>query len=218
MTTSPIHPESPVKTEPVPLLVLPTRNRGKHTEKFKANPVITNFFRVSAKPIEKIFIFSVKFFPQIPSDNSHLRMKLLNEILSQIKEQIPMPVLSGMNIYSTSSPTSIEQEYKCNEYKIKVKQVKLYDVSGNKNMVLTFLNNGLKNLMTKLGYVEIGKSGKFFNPKQKEVIDNLLMFSGYKANFVRLEKGIYLRVDPAKKIVRNETVLQFIDSFYQMHR
>ena len=44
------------------------------------------------------------------------------------------------------------------------------------------------------------------------------MFSGYKANFVRLEKGIFLRVDPAKKIVRNETVLQFIDSFYAMHR
>ena len=58
-----------------------------------------------------------------------------------------------MNIYSTTAPNAIEQEYSCNEYKIKVKQVKVYDVSGNKNMVLTFLNNGLKNLMTKLGYV-----------------------------------------------------------------
>ena len=33
------------------------------------------------------------------------------------------------------------------------------------------------------------------------------MFNGYKANFVRLEKGYFLRVDPAKKIVRKQTVL-----------
>ena len=85
-------------------------------------------------------------------------------------------------------------------------------------MLLTFLNNGLKNVMRKLDYMEIGKSGKFFNTKDKATIDNLIMYSGYKANFVQLEKGYLLRVDPAKKIVRNETVLQFIDAFYQMHK
>lgn len=41
------------------------------------------------------------------------------------------------------------------------------------------------------------------------------MYSGFQANFMQLEKGIYLRVDTAKKIVRNQTVLQFIDEFYR---
>lgn len=41
------------------------------------------------------------------------------------------------------------------------------------------------------------------------------MYSGYKANFMQLEKGIYLRVDTAKKIVRNQTVLQFINQLYR---
>lgn len=41
------------------------------------------------------------------------------------------------------------------------------------------------------------------------------MFSGFKANFMELQKGIYLRVDTTKKIVRNQTVLQFIDDFYR---
>ena len=40
------------------------------------------------------------------------------------------------------------------------------------------------------------------------------MFSGFKANFMSLEKGIFLRVDTAKKIVRNETVLDFINKLY----
>ncbi len=41
------------------------------------------------------------------------------------------------------------------------------------------------------------------------------MFSGYKANFMQLERGIFLRVDTAKKIVRNQSVLQYIDEFYR---
>lgn len=41
------------------------------------------------------------------------------------------------------------------------------------------------------------------------------MFSGYRANFMFLETGIFLRVDTAKKIVRSQTVLQFIDETYR---
>ncbi len=41
------------------------------------------------------------------------------------------------------------------------------------------------------------------------------MYSGFKANFVSLERGIFLRVDSAKKIVRNQTVLEYIDDLYK---
>ena len=44
------------------------------------------------------------------------------------------------------------------------------------------------------------------------------MFSGFKANFMRLEKGIYLRVDSAKKIVQDQTVLDFINSVYSKNK
>lgn len=44
------------------------------------------------------------------------------------------------------------------------------------------------------------------------------MFNGYRSNFVLLENGIYLRVDSAKKIVRNQTVLQYIDDLYKIHQ
>lgn len=45
-----------------------------------------------------------------------------------------------------------------------------------------------------------------------------MMFNGYRSNFVELESGIYLRVDSAKKIVRNQTVLEIIDEIYKMHQ
>lgn len=66
--------------------------------------------------------------------------------------------------------------------------------------------------------MEIGRSGKYFNTKDKKNIDNLMMFSGYRSNFVLLENGYYLRVDSAKKIVRNQSVLEAIDQIYSMHR
>lgn len=90
---------------------------------------------------------------------------------------------------------------------MKVKKVKVYDLKTNPALLLAFLNNTLRNCMRKLNYVEIGKSGKYFNAKEKTPIDSLTMYNGYKSNFVSLEKGFYLRVDAAKKIVRNQTVL-----------
>jgi hypothetical protein len=47
---------------------------------------------------------------------------------------------------------------------------------------------------------------------------DLKMFSGFKANFMQLEKGIYLRVDSAKKIVRNQTVLDYINDLYSKNK
>lgn len=84
-----------------------------------------------------------------------------------------------------------------------MKKVKVYDLKQSPHLLLAFLNNSLRNIMRKLNYVEIGKSGKYFNATDKTLIDNLNMYNGFKSNFVSLEKGYFLRVDAAKKIVRN---------------
>jgi hypothetical protein len=44
------------------------------------------------------------------------------------------------------------------------------------------------------------------------------MYSGFKSSFVELEKGMFLKVDAAKKIVRNQTVLAFIDQIYAINK
>ena len=41
-----------------------------------------------------------------------------------------------------------------------------------------------------------------------------LEFTGFKANLGSMEKGIYLPVHSVQKIVRNETVLVYINSIY----
>jgi hypothetical protein len=131
---------------------------------------------------------------------------------------IDNPVFSGNNIYSITPSRSDLFEIEIKEYRISIKNVKTLKVKENPKLLLSFMNNGLRSIMRKLNYIEIGRSGKYFNAKEKTMIDNLMMFSGYRSNFVLLENGFYLRVDSAKKIVRNQTVLQVIDEIYKIHQ
>ena len=43
------------------------------------------------------------------------------------------------------------------------------------------------------------------------------MYSGCKANFVKLEKSMFLRLDPARKIVRQETALSLINNIFSVN-
>lgn len=95
-------------------------------------------------------------------DNRVLREKILNQGLPSIKQQIHNPVIGGFNIYSVSQPTCEQREHIVGDYKINVKQVKCIDVKKNPKLFTLFLNNGIRNVMSCLKYIEIGQTGKFF--------------------------------------------------------
>lgn len=171
----------------------------------------TNHYKVELAPFENIFIFSVKFNPSIAFDNRVLRVQLLNQAMPEIQNVITKPVISGMNIYSIAPPAIAEFAVKLDSHEIKLKQVKVIKFKENPKLLLNFLNNGLRNIMTRLKYVEIGKSGKYFNLTDQTKIDDLILYGGFKSSFVLLENGFYLRVDSAKKVVRNQTALEAID-------
>ena len=101
------------------------------------------------------------------------------------------------------------------DYSIEIKLVKTFDIGANQRMLLLFLNNNLRQALRRLEFTEIGRSGKFFNSRNKQKLDALFMFSGFKINYVVLEKGLFLRVDPAKKIVRQDTALETIKKVYR---
>lgn len=83
------------------------------------------------------------------------------------------------------------------------------------HVFLLFLNNSLRGIMSRLGYVEIGRTGKYFTTVKPTPIDNLHMYKGFCSNFLECSKGMFLRVDSARKIVRSTTVLEEINSIYK---
>jgi hypothetical protein len=70
-----------------------------------------------------------------------------------------------------------------------------------------------------LGFNEIGKSRKFFDTNSRQEIPNtnLFLYSGFSTSFCLLESGLYLRVDPANKIVRSDSVLKVINDVYSLY-
>jgi hypothetical protein len=71
-------------------------------------------------------------------------------------------VISGSNLFSLVAPSETEKDIQVDDYTIKIKQVKVIPVGSNPKALLMFLNNGLRNMFGKIGYTEIGKTGKFF--------------------------------------------------------
>ena len=105
------------------------------------------------------------------------------------------------------------------EYKIRVKLVKNFNVFDNPKVKIHFLNNGIRNIMDNLKYLEIGKTGKYFNMNKKTKLEeDLILFPGFKANFLLGEGGLFLRVDPANKIVQKNTVLDYINMIYSNNK
>lgn len=73
-----------MEPEPRSLSTLPTRNKGAYSETFRTNPIQTNYYRVDTPSIQKIYIYRVKFNPQIEADNTKLRLSLLDKSSKQI--------------------------------------------------------------------------------------------------------------------------------------
>jgi metal-dependent HD superfamily phosphatase/phosphodiesterase len=99
-----------------------------------------------------------------------------------------------------------------------IREVNRFDAHKNPEMVQYFLGNVMRRVMQKLNYVEVGASKKFINMKNCMEIENVLVFSGFKVAFEMLENGYYLTVDTTKKIVRYESVLEFITYLYKINQ
>jgi hypothetical protein len=46
------------------------------------------------------------------------------------------------------------------------------------------MNVGLRGIMSRLGFIEIGKSGKYFDVSKSTQIDKLKMYKGFSSNFM----------------------------------
>ena len=123
----------------------------------------------------------------------------------------------GFNVFSSQEcPETITFNVE-GTYTVTIAQKSSYDLS-KREVLKQFLNNSLKAIMHRLSYVSLGRAGKHFNIQNKKEIDSLVMYKGVDATFEETENGIALRVDTARKMVRVDTVMQYIDATYKQAR
>lgn len=104
-----------------------------------------------------------------------------------------------------------------------VKEINFSDVQASEKeksgVIFSFLNNMIRNFFRQMKYTEIGRSGKFCDASSQKTLPgaNVTIFKGFSSNFTLLENGLFLRVDPMMKIIRNETVLDVINNVYKRY-
>ncbi len=89
------------------------------------------------------------------------------------------------------------------KYALTLKPVRVVDLAnlsstkeGDTFLPLNFFNNLMKKFFASMKFTSIGKSGKYFNPKSRKVLNNtgIILFNGYETKFNITENGLYLQV------------------------
>lgn len=206
------------------------RNRGHHLDKCSSVNIKTNLFKVDFNKETKAFIYAVKTQPEITRENNKKFRAILIQSRKVVERLIGTFAVTGRTIFGTKvqhcgkgGELTFKLEHEDAKYHFSLKLVKeitLGDIFSDDRrktgVVYAFLNNLLKNFFHQVNYTEIGKSGKYFDAKHFHKLDSakVIVYKGYSSNFSLLEGGLFLRIDPAVKIVRNETVLEVINKIY----
>jgi len=105
--------------------------------------------------------------------------------MPSVKTKLSHPVFRGFNIYAKDESKEKQFEIKTDKYLVAIQQRKVFDLSNRKVFQL-FMNVGLRGIMSRLGFIEIGKSGKYFDVSKSSQIDKLKMYKGFSSNFMEL--------------------------------
>lgn len=161
---------------------LPERSRGPYANKFRKVDIVSNHFEATLKGIEKIVVFSLKVEPKLDPKDIGGRKKIQDQIRDNVAKCLGKPVFRGFNVFSSQeyNQTLI---YSVGEYKVTIAQKSVYEVAKKPDVFKMFLNVSLRGMMSRLGFIQIGRSGKYFNTDTKKSLDNLTMYSGYVSSF-----------------------------------
>ena len=99
--------------------------------------------------------------PRIESNKIEMRNELVSLIKGEVAAKIKKPVFRGFNVFSREECNE-EVVVKVPGYQVKITQRKVHEVGSKPSVFMLFLNVSLRGIMSRLKYVEIGRSSKYF--------------------------------------------------------
>lgn len=136
---------------------------------------------------------------------------MLKTVRDKIKEKLEFYIDWGTCVYSLrkcGEPLEFSTEHQGTKYKISIDWVQIMEATDRDH--LTFLKIFFNSMMRGLKFETIGP--KSFNPAAAHSLDahHIKVWPGFDARMIMKEKGALLNVDVAFKVVRTDTVLNYI--------
>eukprot|EP01017_Pseudomicrothorax_dubius_P051612 TRINITY_DN996_c0_g2_i2.p1 TRINITY_DN996_c0_g2~~TRINITY_DN996_c0_g2_i2.p1 ORF type:complete len:269 (+),score=51.57 TRINITY_DN996_c0_g2_i2:50-856(+) len=210
-------------------IALPSRPQPIHSSggrRWQPIRLVSNHFQVSLDKGVHIFTFYLSFEPLLESDSRNLRQILVENVRAELSADIGFFILTGNTIYGTQKPTFEKSSYRTQcegtTYMMTLSLSREFTLGGGAegndgrtgapNSTFKFLNVLIKSYLRQLNYFEFGSSSRYFNRREKEIIQdtNIVALKGFVTSFMNYRDGLFLKIDIASKILRTDTVLSQI--------
>lgn len=213
-------PQSGLKAAPFPprpkLALAPSGRKAK---------LQTNFFNITLKGENYIYVYSVKFEEDIPEQNTPLRKKLIRGMSKVLEGAFNKYFFTGTNLFSPKNlgtePLRFETAETDVKYIVEFMQahvISLQDIitphkdSKKAQTATTFFNIIIKSLLSSLKMIPVGRTGKYLMHEQAKYINDygIMVWPGYKTSVRLCESGLLLEVDFTSRILQQKSVYQYL--------
>ncbi|XP_009955581.1 PREDICTED: piwi-like protein 1, partial [Leptosomus discolor] len=195
-----------------------TRQAIEHVQESKTGSsgvtvkLTTNYFRLTSRPQWSLYQYHVGYNPEMEA--RRLRSALLfqhEELIGQAHafdgSLLFLPRRLRNKVTEVFSRTRNGED-------VKITITLTNELPPNSPTCLQFYNIIFRRLLKMLNLQQIGRN--YYNPDDPIIIPNhrLMIWPGFVSSILRYEEGIMLCTDVSHKVLRNETVLDFMYSLY----
>ena len=194
----------------------------------------TNQYSISAPESQKVFLYSLSFFPPIPSDNTQLKKSIIRGSRNELSRYLGRFIHCGENLYSIkelfqelSTSTGDDTSSASNEFLKVTHQIddSIYEVtvvpSGEVDFAncrkldssMQICNISLRNKLKMLQLVQLGNIRNHYDPSSSKPVPGFpaSLWPGFFTSINLLRSGVMLTVDCSFKLVRTDSVLEVIN-------
>jgi len=175
--------------------------------------MFSNYFRIDfdSKEIKGVNKYTCKFEPELPDNAKEMRKNVLRSVRDAVKEKLEFFIDWGTCIYSLRKCADLpvyDAEHEGSKFKVSIEWVQEVDPTDRDHLV--FLKIFFNSMMRGLRFETIGP--KSFNSAKAHSLDahNIKVWPGFDARILMKEQGALLNVDVAFKVVRTDSVLNYI--------
>ncbi len=174
----------------------------------------SNYFKLEfdQPSIQGINKYTLKFEPEVPDNSRKMRTQIIKPIRDQIKVHLDFFIEWGSCVYSLKKSLEVpkfEAEHDGTKYVVSIDWVQLMEPTDKDH--LNFLKIFFNSLMRGLKFETIGR--KSFNSAKAHNLDahKIRVWPGFDARLIMKEQGVLLNVDVCFKVVRQDTVLDYMN-------